>query len=253
MTQSYDWQDAEDSFLKSFCSITRFPWGSIYLWKNEPLWPKFNFARISADQTNATEIEKIANTFRNLSDYTAKEIWFRIPRSVTLESDWTTVLKKDSDAIVSITYKNDLREMPPKTNQTLLVRCTTESQMRTWWEINSSGRSRTHIFGNSIWPIILEKSKNEENFFYLLKHNNLNVTCGALSKFGQNLNSWGLATMSGYQKMGYSKMYLSEVSALHPGVFYSQIDEDSPRLSSLKLRPGTEILEIEDYYVYAHN
>lgn len=253
MSQVPKSQEAEDSFLRDFCSIKRYPWGSIYLWAAEPTWPKFNFVRVTAQGADANDIKFFAKTFKDLSSYETDEIWFRISRSVKLAPDWQTALEKDPDAIVSAIYRNYPDIQIPNDPQFSLVRCMSEPQIRKWWEINSDGRSRSNIFDNSIWPIILKKFKQDTSLFYLLSHDEVEVTCGALDKFGDHLNSWGLATCAEHQQKGYSKVYLSEIAKRHPGELYCQVDEDGHRIMTLKRQSGTILLGTEDYYVYKHS
>jgi hypothetical protein len=83
-----------------------------------------------------------------------------------------------------------------------LVEAINDDDLKVFWQINSSGRTRQNPFESPLWPIIRSSHKSGTKYFYLLYKGNA-VACAALEQLPSAWNLWGLATEVSEQNKGY--------------------------------------------------
>ncbi len=242
------WQTAEDSFLAEFSKIKRYPWGSVYLWRDHPEWPKFSFLRVLDPAIMEDEFHSAILAFRTNFQKDAEECFFRLPRSLGLSQKFLSPYKKDSDSIVSIVYNPYECGNETLANSLVLKQCTSEEDLRLWWEVNSDARERKNPFESDLWPFITKKNFSGTKYFLLFDEDRA-VTCGAIEQFEGGYNSWGMGTRLHDQNKGYSRAYMHDIGRLFGDRIYSQVDLAEQRYTFLSRLPTTQVLEIEDLYV----
>jgi hypothetical protein len=232
------WERGENTFLKSFCSIEQSDECSTYLWTDGGNWGKFNFVRVYNKLDDKTFLS-IKNKFEEKFKDSDKSL--SVKSIACVESE---LFEEAGVPIVTIKLQpisvSDLGEAR-------LLKCDSEEEIKRWWAVNSDGRDRT---GNSpLFPSILEMSKQKENLFYILKVNNEDAACGAISFFDDMYNLFGLATRKEYQSKGLMKKIINEISIIQKKEFVVQVNLDSYSYNYFSSLESSEILYKERRYV----
>jgi hypothetical protein len=242
------WQKAEDSFLNGFSTIRRLTWGDAYVWQGYPEWPKFSFIRIRDAKVAPEVLRAEIARFKAEFGGDATEFYLRVPRELQVEPATLSGFAKDPDTIVSLSYDPAECGDPALASRLTLAPCRDESSLRLWWEVNSDARGRKDPFKSVLWPPILSKLSNGTDF-YLLMDGAKAVTCGAIERFDEGYNSWGLGTRLADQKKGYSRAFMTKLAECHGNRLFSQVDLGEPRHGLLCRLPSTRILATEDLYL----
>ena len=246
MTWNPIWQQAEDSFLRHFCTIEQFKWGSRYFWESGKDWAKFNFIRISQPDHLPKNLENFV---------TQNEAWFnarnrtlniKVPLGVANISIFNQEFCKAGIPIVSLELsKNDAVKIQSDYE---LIQCQNSRALEIWWNINSAGRSRADPLESPLWPVLLKALRAGTEFFYLCK-DGIPSTCVAVDEFNGYLNFWGLATIPTMQKRCLSKAIIQEIFALKKIRVFCQVDKDGITDVYFRSLPGTTVLMEETRYV----
>ena len=240
------WQKAEDSFLKFFCRIERFDWGSFYFWDAGQDWPKFNFVRVVTSALTADQLQRLVTKYKPYFLQRGRTFSLKIPEGVVVSPEISERLKPAGIPLVSLKF--DPKKLKGA-NQSDIQLCKSVEDVAVWWEINSDGRSRQ---GNSpLWPVIVEAFRAGTRY-YILRKEGEPVASAALTPFNerQDFNLWGLATRQAHQRRGYIKELVAGVGNMIGIPYYLQVNIESHTHQMFR-KLGAEELVVERRYEIA--
>lgn len=229
---------SEDSFINFFCEIERCSDHSKYFWPDGGDWGKFNFIRVYDNKVSKERIEEIINLY--------KDEFFSHGKTISLKANFDLskfdFLKEAGVPIVSIKVPNLFQKYKVIGSSLYVVK--NEIDLFEWWNINSDGRDRQ---GKSpIFPIIENIYKDANSRFYILKSEGEGVACGAITKFDDSFNLWGLATRKDHQRKGFMKSITTFICKdITRDFFTVQVNLDSASFKFFSQVGGSEFLNIE--------
>jgi hypothetical protein len=242
------WQRAEDSFLKFFCRIERFEWGSFYFWDEGQDWPKFNFIRLMGSAVTVDGFNRHVAKYRPYFEQRGRTFSAKIPDGVAVPPEVSQRFKPAGIPLVSLKF--DPRRLKPSPTSDVRL-CKSEDDVALWWDINSDGRSRQDPKQSPLWPVVLDAFQAGTRYYILYKDGQ-SVSGAALTPFnnGRDFNLWGLATRKEHLKKGYIKELVASVGSAIGVPYYLQVNIDTISHQMFK-RLGAEELIIERRYELA--
>ena len=107
-----------------------------------------------------------------------------------------------------------------------LCECVDDSDIKDWWQINSSGRSRESPFESPIFSVIRKDLNNKSKYYILSDGSGELISCCAIEGEGAIPTLWGIATRQDRVRLGFMKEMLVLLRKKHP-IFYAQVNENS--------------------------
>jgi len=242
MNNKFESYKAEETFLKYFCDIKSFDWGTFYIWDKGANWPKFNFVRLY-EKPNQEELLDIIDSNKKMGIPT----FLKIDNSINI-NEFLPYLNCELGGVPIVhLLSSDPFNFSIDENSLSVLKVSSSDMLRKWWLINSSGREREDVFNSPIY-INLEKMLPNESF-YILSMNGQYIGCFATSNMsGNDINLWGVAINKEYQGQGLVKFIYNWLSQKEKNRIFGQVNIDSATHFLRKKNSSTIIGTIENRY-----
>lgn len=237
--------DAEESFLRKFCDIKIYDWGTYYFWDIGSRWPKFNFIRINdTNKVNIGEVEKIYKKHKsnNVPTFIKTDIKF----SVNTISSSERKLEFGGIPIAYLSTHSACFKNISKINDLIILKLEEKDELIDWWMVNSSGRDRENAKESPLFKVLLETFSSSE-YYLILNQENEKIGCFAIDRLNsKNINLWGVAISKEFQgKKNLRNIYKFIFDQYGELIVHGQVNIDSITFYYRNKFMSTRIYSIE--------